>query len=535
MAEESVAAVSGESPLRRHLAWLLVCLAYVYVFPYYERLNNPNENVRIWATRAVVEHGVLNIDQVSREWGWVNDKAIAGKRLYSSKAPGTSFVGVPVLFLHTKLRHLAGWPSPGKRATTFWLRLCTVELPLCIFLWFFAGYIERITRSAVARDLLVVALGVGTLFYPYGVIFVGHSQAAALAFSGYMLLSAGANASESSVAAGRSRPWASKTLAWAGFLTGLSVMFEYQALLLAGVLAAYAAVRHRARVVSFVAGAVPPGIALGAYHTALFGRPWTFPYAAIENPEFLRTGHSEGFHGLSIPKLPAIGQFLFASDYGLLVFSPVLFIGAACAVYAAVRGPRREGVLIVAVCVVMFLFLSGMSNWRAGWCVGPRYITTVAPFLVAGVAHAWSKVRASFALSALTAGLLIPSVTLNALSAAVYPHYPVQFNNPVFDLTLPLLGDGFIPYSLGQVLHLPGLWSLAPLAVALVVAVSLGASGSDVRPGRWAWHSGMAVMIAAVFLLPLSRYGRRPDPGEAQATALVRSLWEPPPVAGARK
>jgi len=77
---------------------------------------------------------------------------------------------------------------------------------------------------------------------------------------------------------------------------------------------------------------------------------------------------------------------LFAPDYGLFIFSPVLALGAVCAGIVAFtpRGARREGILILAVSAVMLFFVSGMSNWRAGWCVGPRYIATVAPFLAAG-------------------------------------------------------------------------------------------------------------------------------------------------------
>ena len=64
--------------------------------------------------------------------------------------------------------------------------------------------------------------------------------------------------------------------------------------------------------------------------------------------------------------------------------------------------------LMVAVCVAMFSFLSGMSNWRAGWCVGPRYIVTVAPFLLVAVAYVWRRAPARPLLATLTAGLLIP-------------------------------------------------------------------------------------------------------------------------------
>jgi hypothetical protein len=161
-------APTGAPAWRRNAAWALVSLAYLFAAPYYERLNNPNENARVWATRAIVEHHVLNVDAVEHEWGYVNDKAKNDKHVYSGKAPGASFLGVPVLWTQTKLRHLVGWPSPGKRAATFWLRLCAVKLPLALFLWFFARYVERATGSALARDLLVVGLGLGTLMYPYG-------------------------------------------------------------------------------------------------------------------------------------------------------------------------------------------------------------------------------------------------------------------------------------------------------------------------------------------------------------------------------
>jgi hypothetical protein len=534
MEMEPRAAPVRESLLRRHAGWLLVALAYLYVFPYYERLNNPNENARVWMTRAIVEHHVLNIDQLSREWGYVNDKATNGVHVYSGKAPGVSFLGVPVLMVHTGLRHLMHWGSPSKRQTTLWLRIFAVELPMCVFLYFFARYIERVTGSPTARDLLVVALGCGTLLYPYGVIFVGHALAAAAAFSSYMLSSLeGADPPRPSDVSWPSRTRQSEArqnvLAWAGLLAGVAVIFEYQAVLVAAALAGYTLVRHRRRSLAFFVGSLPAIALLGLYHTVLFGRPWRFPFGSVENPEYLRTAHSAGFHGLSLPKLSAIGSSLFSSDYGLFVFSPVLAIGAVCAIVAVARGPRREGIVILVIAVVMLLFLGGMSNWRAGWCVGPRYIATVAPFLIAAIAHSWPTIRSNLVLSAITAGLAVPSVLLNSVSGAVYPHYPPQFNDPVFDLAFPLLGQGYSPYSFGMLLGLPGSWSLFPLAVALVLALSLSTGGEGTRPARWSLHSLLVVVFAALFLLPLSRYGRQPSAAETQATALVHSLWEPAP------
>jgi hypothetical protein len=175
----------------------------------------------------------------------------------------------------------------------------------------------------------------------------------------------------------------------------------------------------------------------------------------------------------------------------------------------------------------MFLFLSGMSNWRAGWCVGPRYIATVAPFLLLPLLKLWPRVGETWWATAIAIGLLIPSVLLNVVSGALYPHYPEAFDNPVFDLAFPLIGQGFAPYGLGRLLHLPGSWSLAPLAVVVMAALALVASGDDPRPRRVAAHLSLAVVVAAAFLLVLSTYGRKPSAAETHATAVVHGMWEP--------
>jgi hypothetical protein len=514
----------GEPPIRRHAAWGLACLALLVVSPYFERLNNPNENVRVWATRAVIQHHVLNIDELTREWGYVNDKAKNEHHIYSGKAPGVSFVGVPVAWAHAKLRGLVGWPLPGKRETTFWLRLFAVKLPLCLFLLFFARYVERTTGSAYARDLLVVALGLGTLLYPYGGLFVGHALAAATAFTAFMFLDDDRDGGHLPL-----------RLAIAGLFAGLTVMFEYQAALVSVALAVYAGVRYRgkrAALAAFVAGAVPPAVALGIYHTVLFGRPWRFPFGNVENPVFARIAHGAGFHGLSLPQPAAFPAFLVSPAYGLFAFSPVLVLGVAGVVVLFARarempGARRDAGLVTAVCVLMFMFLAGMGNWRAGWCVGPRYIASVAPFLILPIIKLWPRFGSKWWATAIVVGLTIPSVVLNVVSGALYPHYPEQYDNPVFDLAFPLLGAGYAPYGLGHTLHLPGAWAMAPLALIIVAALALVTAGDDPRPRRTAGHVALALAIAAAFLIGLSAYGRTPRADETRATGTVHLLWEP--------
>jgi hypothetical protein len=323
-------------------------------------------------------------------------------------------------------------------------------------------------------------------------------------------------------------PRISLRAAGAGFLAALAVTLEYQAILVALALAVYLTVRNRRAVLPFAAGALAPAVALGAYHTALFGRPWTLPYANIENPVFAQTAHKAGFDGLSLPHLEAFPSFLISPAYGLFTFSPVLILGLGAAIFLAARGPRREAVLTLAIAASMFLFIAGMSNWRAGWCVGPRYIAAVAPFLLLPIVQLWPRLARHTVATAALAGLAIPSVLLNVVSGALYPHYPEQFDNPVFDLAFPLVGAGFTPYGLGWSLGLRGIWAMAPLGLVVLAALALVAAGGDPRPRRAAAHLALALGIAGLFLLPLSAYGRAPRAEEGHATAIVRAMWDPP-------
>jgi hypothetical protein len=502
----------AESVVRRHAVWACVALAYVLVFPYFPRLNNPNENVRVWSTRALVEHGTFALDAVEREWGEVSDRAVAGGKRISGKAPGTSLLGVPVLFAQTGLWKLVGAGAPSQRATTWTLRVFTVALPLVIFLFFFARQVERVTASPAARDLLVVGLGLGTMMYPYGLLFVGHAQAAALLFAGFLCLAAG--------------PPTTGRLVLAGALVSLSVVFEYPVLFAALAVTGYAAFTLRRRVVPFLAGGLGPAVLLGAYHTVLFGRPWETPLGHVDDPIF-REFHRQGVLGFVAPRPEVFLKSLVSVDYGLFVWSPLLLAGlVAAAVGLRARDRRAERVVIVAVFALMLLFLSGMANWRGGWCAGgPRYIAAVVPFLTWGLALSWRSFwqPRPWAVAGL-GGLVGPSVFACGLGGAFYPHYPLALDNPLFDLTLPFLGAGYAPRGLGTLLGLRGWAALLPWAAAVVAAVAVALAPLGRRAGL-----SVALMAAFVAGLGLANPSDFSQAAERSALRVVRDAWEPPP------
>ncbi len=540
--------------LRAHRVWVLVTFAYLSVFPYAPAINNPNENVRIYMTRALVEHHTLAINQVEADWGWVNDKAKNGARLFSSKAPGTSLLGVPVLAVETWLWHRLGWPSPSKLATTLGLRVFTVMVPMCAFLLVFSSYARRVSRSRGMGDLLLVGVGLGSLIYPYGIHFVGHGLAAALSFGAFMALAPGgiirpardAIGREAGDDDGQGEGGASVRRALlAGLLAGLGVVFEYQNILVAALLGITVAVRRPRLVVPFLVGALPAAVLLGAIHTLCFGRPWAFPYGHLENIEFQTAHHHGGFYGVVGPARAAILGVLFLPGFGFFACSPFLLLATLAVGATIVRGPRAEGILIAALAIVLTLFVAGLPNWRGGWSVGPRYITAVVPFLAMGLAYAWPRVTGSSAGSSagsaraqvvwgLAAGLVLVGIFTNALTAVIYPQVPPQLRNPTFQLLWRLPLDGYVPYSLGYGLGLRGLASLGPTALALALAAGFALVPDPlgwVAGSRWPWRSVTTmVVVFAVLIGGLSRWPAHPSAVELEAVRTVERAFSPPPT-----
>ena len=134
-------------------------------------------------------------------------------------------------------------------------------------------------------------------------------------------------------------------LAAAGALTGLAVVFEYQVVFAAAVIAAYTCVRHRrAAAASLSGGAARPWSCWAPTMRALFGRSRDNPFLPPREP-----GVSPGLHNNERPVRlrhaappPPCCRFSSRPTSGLFVFSPFLLIGLLRrGRRGGPRGPRR--------------------------------------------------------------------------------------------------------------------------------------------------------------------------------------------------
>ncbi|MGH7328933.1 MAG: hypothetical protein ACREJX_11350, partial [Polyangiaceae bacterium] len=230
----------------------LLFVVFTCVYPYIAALNNPNENVRTYMTMAIVDFHTFKIDDVLLRHGYVNDMAKAPDpvtkqpHLYSIKAPAIGYMGVPVYWAFEKIYGALGHPVPTRaspleqrkdwfEASTLVLRLFCVQLPCFFFLIFFERYLRAVSRDTPLRLMTVAAVGIGTNFLAYALMFVSHTLFGVTAFISFALISR-----ERLRSRGNSKRRRAKIAFLAGLFAGWATLLEYQAFPVSCVLAIYA-------------------------------------------------------------------------------------------------------------------------------------------------------------------------------------------------------------------------------------------------------------------------------------------------------
>jgi hypothetical protein len=357
-------------------------------------LTGPQDRTRYELTRHLVLHYTLVLEPN------LFDRAVFAGRTYSDKAPGMSFIAVPAYEAERVVgiaRAPAQWEAKGD--PSLWLIHVLTSGVLFLVSVFIVGRLaERLVAGTGAASAAI--FGVATLAGPLAPTFFEHDAAGAFAIAAFALAWLGR------------RPSA---IALAGLCAGTAVLFQYASGLIALLVLVYCLWRHRRRALWFLAGVVPPALALGAYDWAAFGSPFHLSYRYVANRFAERQHH--GFFGIGAPTLGGLKDVLVGSR-GLLYFSPVL-VAAAIGLWLLWRRDRRAEALLAAVVVGLFLLLdAGYFLVYGGGSPGPRFLVPALPFLALGlpcVLARWPRpTRAlAFASAALT--------TVDALSWGVRP------------------------------------------------------------------------------------------------------------------
>ena len=471
--------------MRAFLIFAVTFFSYAY---FYEGAGW-NQNSRFDMVRAIVERGILSIDDFQQN---TEDKALAGGHYYSDKAPGLALLAVPAAWAgQTMLRVSSVDPvSPrGLRDLAYWVTVWAVALPMaaacaCLF-WIAMQLGSSISASAFAS----LSLGLATPMWAYSTLFWGHALAGAclvFAFACALHLRPGASSGAAlpcGLALGLTAGWATVT--------------EYPSapalVMVAGLALALVwndGWPRRSRIALGIgAGALPCIVTLMAYQHAAFGSVFHPSYAYYPPGTFSWMTH--GYMGLTYPRIDVALKLLFSCRRGLLFSGPVTLV-APFGLRLLWKQPATHAAAVTAtaIAVYYFLFHASFSSWPAGWTYGPRYMSPGLPLLCLGLAPLWDYARPAWRV--VVGVLAAAGVGLTLIAVAVSAQPPDEFHCPLRQFYWPAfwagrfalnLGATLIPaeqgtnqvhgaFNLGQLAGLHGLVSLIPLlAVWALVAV----------------------------------------------------------------
>ena len=306
----------GEARARR-IFFLVLFPVFFFVFPYNANLNNPNENVRVYMTMAIVHDHTFAIDKVVERFGWVNDMAVLPDKAgvphhYSVKGPAIGYAGVPVYWAFTKIAPRFGHPVPDlqtpqpekvwwMRTSILVMRIFCVQIPCFAFLLWFERWLASATANGKKSDVVlrlatVAAVAVGTNYLAYSLMFVSHTLFGVTSFASFAIITR-----ERMLFENARRRRASRALL-AGLLAGLASLLEYQAFPISCGLALYALTTfwRPTRLALFGLGAAVNAAALMFYQKRCFGSRWVVHCSSVRpNATKLATAQSAWLTNIS--------------------------------------------------------------------------------------------------------------------------------------------------------------------------------------------------------------------------------------------
>ena len=496
------------SILRRHpnaaAIFLLVLLCYTYFFP---RWADVSQNSRLNMVVAVVDDGSFEIGKYYKN---TTDYAKIDGKYYSDKAPGISFLAIPLYYglnLALKLPIIKSLTDRLERSEAFQSTLRATgsgvneqkvkfallliissfmlgALPtavLCVLVYEFS---KKVTEDEVASILTACSFGLLSHVFAYANMLYGHNLCGCILFGVFSILF---NLDPAFAAPTHqpSKPISKLALFGVGLLLGLSVITEYTTALVVIVLFVYATwvlwKRKQLPQLFWVAlgGAIFVGV-LMAYNAMLWHNPFETGY---KYSELWQAEHSTGFMSITFPHITAIWGITFGIFRGLFVLAPVMLLPlAGFVIWFRQRRFRAAFWVCVASILAYFTFNSSSVMWSGGFTIGPRYLVPAMSFYAVGMGFALRIIFARSTSKAWQALWLIASlwslIGIWGMTLANQSYPPDYLPNPYMQWALPAWQTGNIARNIGTLLGFKGISSLIPLIALVAVLVAVWVRGA---------------------------------------------------------
>lgn len=448
---------------REGVAWLIVFLFLAWWVHFWPTFHAANEAIRLYFVQAVVDHGTPVIDEPMKRYRQKNsDRAEFEGESYMDKAPGLSYLAMPVYWVATRVLDMST-EFPDLPKLMHLLLLFGVVIPAVFGAWCVRRLVLAETHNDTAAWFAAIGTAIATPYALYGTLFFGHTPAAACAIASV---------------------WASRRNVYvAGAFAGGMVFIDTATCVLATAIGIWVGVRNRSfrNVLEFGVGGLPFIAAQLAYNTWLFGEPHHFAYSYKASAD-LKAIHDKGLFGFDIPRWDALWGLTFGGMRGLFFHSPVLLL-------ALLGGRKAVGLLLI--CAAHFLWIACFVDWPAGASYGPRHLVPIVPLLMVCAGQAVARI---LGLRWVSAPLLVFSAALTLAVIATFPYAPGAFDIPLVQQGLPMFVERhFSP-------NVMGLEGVAALVFPLLALVALAALLVGKQRRVWALGLGGVLLFGLTLL-----------------------------------
>jgi hypothetical protein len=453
--------------LRRELPLCVLVLAlssYAWLF---SAVTVPNERTRLYLTVALWDEGTIAVDGPIERFGRVFDLSHYQGQHFTDKAPGSSFLALPV-YAVARVFHT---PDELGIAQLVNLVRTWLMLPVALlgFLLLRALLRELGTRPA-AIDIASLGFALGSVAFHYGTAFYGHVLVSTLLLLTLWLLARAGLFTARNVPARRHYAY----LVAAGASAGLMGFTEYQAIAVAALLALPIVLapgsRRSAGLLAYALGGAPFACALLVYNSHAFGGPFELSYHHLVG-KALQDLHGFGLAGATVPTWPALSGLLFSEHRGLVTTSPLMGLGLVALVTERTRMSRGLW-LAMLLCVLYFvLIVASSSVWFGGWSFGPRLLVPITPLLCIAAARLLHA-RDSILLRGLAAACVGFAIAYHGLVQLTFAELPPSVRRPLADVARPMIEADLVSPNLACKLGALGAHNLWP-ALLLMAAAAL--------------------------------------------------------------
>ena len=460
-------------PRRRTvLAILLVGIAYATLIQSFSW----NQTSHYDLIRALNNDGTT-IDANHTNTG---DEVFYKNHWYSARAPGLALFSLPfydtiTAFGADKLAN----ESPAQRnddEMIYFVGLWGNVLPGLLLLLLVWQVSERFEPGYGVASAVV--LGLGTMVLPLSTLLFSHVFTAFLGFAAFALM-----------LRERDGPPGPMLLGLAGVAMGYAVASEYPLFFVALVLGLFLLSRRDAlnptdvirRASAYILGGLIGIVPLLLYNHYAF-RSWThLAYSDVPRQQ-------KGFFGIGAPSLKVLSTLLFDSR-GLLTISPVLIMAGIGTVMLYRRGRRAEALTIGGICLCYVGYNSGYYLPFGGGFMGPRFLTTMLPFLVCPLGLAFKRFPGP------TVALATVSIVTTVIATITHPLVGYENETVVW---MRYLGEGFFQPTIASAFGLGRSWGgIWPFFLAAGGGVLLAAWATPrLRLSAAALGAGVLSLIA---------------------------------------